>query len=202
MLDLRSLGLPVLGAPMAGGPSSPALVAAVTHAGGLGVVAGGSIGADAMHEAMRMTRVLLGLDRPASDAPDDDTPTAMHDPIAQEPAPFGVNLFVPRVANTAEEELVDLDAHNSAVEAYAATVAAALEIDPTELGHVDPLDDEQWERKLELLESEPVALVTFTFGLPSHKVFDRMHAAGSACGVMVTNAADALEAVRAPVPTS
>lgn len=34
-LSLRDLALPILGAPMAGGPSTPALAAAVSNPGGL-----------------------------------------------------------------------------------------------------------------------------------------------------------------------
>ena len=41
MLDLRELAIPVVGAPMAGGPSTPALAAAISEAGGLGFVAAG-----------------------------------------------------------------------------------------------------------------------------------------------------------------
>ena len=41
MLDLRELSLPVIGAPLAGGPGTPALAAAVSDAGGLGFVATG-----------------------------------------------------------------------------------------------------------------------------------------------------------------
>lgn len=196
MLDLRSLSLRVLGAPMAGGPSTPALVAAVTHAGGIGLLAGGSTSVDAVREAMRATRVLLGVDRPAV-APDREAASAMHDPTAQEPAPFGVNLFVPRSANTVEAAIANLEAHRAAVETYAAMLSAAFATDPADLGHADPLDDDDWDRKLDLLESEPVALVTFTFGLPEPGVFGRLHAVGTACGVTVTNGADAVAAVEA-----
>lgn len=41
MLDLRDLDLPIVAAPMAGGPSTPALAAAVSDAGGLGFLAAG-----------------------------------------------------------------------------------------------------------------------------------------------------------------
>ena len=43
---VKQLGirLPIVGAPMGGGPSSPALVAAVSEAGGLGSLAGGYLG--------------------------------------------------------------------------------------------------------------------------------------------------------------
>jgi nitronate monooxygenase len=62
--------LPIIQAPMAGGPSTPALTAAVAAAGGFGFVAAGYLSADILQEAIATTRTLTG-------------------------APFGVNLFVP-----------------------------------------------------------------------------------------------------------
>src|SRR5690606_36358006 len=59
MIDLRALQLPVIGAPMAGGPSSPALAVAVTLAGGLGMLAGGSISAGALAASVRSALALL-----------------------------------------------------------------------------------------------------------------------------------------------
>jgi nitronate monooxygenase len=46
VLDLRDLDLPVIAAPMAGGPTTPALAAAVSNVGGLGVLAAGYKTAD------------------------------------------------------------------------------------------------------------------------------------------------------------
>ena len=48
MFDLHSLELPVIQAPMAGGPSTPALAAAVARAGGMGFLAAGYKTADAV----------------------------------------------------------------------------------------------------------------------------------------------------------
>ena len=62
--------LPIVQAPMAGGPSTPALAAAVASAGGFGFVAGGYLGPDALRSAIEATRALTG-------------------------APLGVNLFLP-----------------------------------------------------------------------------------------------------------
>ena len=62
--------LPIVQAPMAGGPSTPALAAAVAAAGGYAFVAGGYLSVDGLREAVATTRRLS-------------------------PAPFGVNLFVP-----------------------------------------------------------------------------------------------------------
>jgi nitronate monooxygenase len=55
---------------MAGGPSTPALTAAVSDAGGYGFVAAGYLSAEGLRETIATTRTLTG-------------------------APFGVNLFVP-----------------------------------------------------------------------------------------------------------
>lgn len=68
----RMLGsrLPIIAAPMAGGPSSPALVAAVSEAGGLGVLGCGYDSPDRIREQIAEVRKLTAK-------------------------PFGVNLFVP-----------------------------------------------------------------------------------------------------------
>jgi nitronate monooxygenase len=65
--DLR---VPVVLAPMAGGPSTPALAAAVCQAGGLGFIALGYLTADAAREQVTAVKALTG-------------------------APFGANVFVP-----------------------------------------------------------------------------------------------------------
>lgn len=62
--------VPVVGAPMGGGPSTPALAAAVSDAGGLGFLAAGYKNASAMSDEIAATRHLTG-------------------------EPFGVNVFVP-----------------------------------------------------------------------------------------------------------
>lgn len=69
MLDLRDLAAPVVGAPMAGGPSTPALAAAVGDAGGLGFLAAGYKTPDKVAAEIDAVR-------------------------ASTSAPFGVNLFV------------------------------------------------------------------------------------------------------------
>ena len=78
MLD--QLEVPIVQAPLAGGPSTPELAAAVCNAGGLGFVAGGYRTPDGLAEALARTRALT--DRP-----------------------FGVNLFAP-TGTPAEPELV------------------------------------------------------------------------------------------------
>ncbi|MGC5615158.1 NAD(P)H-dependent flavin oxidoreductase [Georgenia sp. Z1491] len=68
--SLADLAVPIIGAPMAGGPSTPELVHAVERAGGAGFLASGYGSADALLEQVRRVRE-LGARR------------------------FGVNLFVP-----------------------------------------------------------------------------------------------------------
>ncbi len=77
--DLRDLEVPVLVAPMAGGPSTPELAAAGSEAGGLGFVAAGYLSADAFAERLRAAQSLTT-------------------------GPIGANLFVPQpsAAVTAE----------------------------------------------------------------------------------------------------
>jgi nitronate monooxygenase len=62
--------VPVVLAPLAGGPSTPGLAAAVSGAGGLGFLGAGYLPAERLAEDLRATRELTG-------------------------EPFGVNLFVP-----------------------------------------------------------------------------------------------------------
>src|SRR5438477_2888006 len=75
---VHELRHPIVLAPLAGGPSTPALAAAVGEAGGLGFLAGGYLRADALREDIHSLR-----ERTA--------------------APFGVNLFVPGSPDIDEE---------------------------------------------------------------------------------------------------
>ena len=73
MLDFPVFEHPIIQAPMAGGPSTPALTAAVTAAGGFGFLAAGYKSAAGVLEDMRTLRGLSA-------------------------EPFGLNLFVPQDA--------------------------------------------------------------------------------------------------------
>lgn len=67
-IEFPSLAYPIVQAPMAGGPSTPALAAAVSDAGGLGFLAAGYRTAEQLRAEIEQTRALTA-------------------------APFGVNLF-------------------------------------------------------------------------------------------------------------
>ncbi|MDQ0767631.1 nitronate monooxygenase [Pseudarthrobacter defluvii] len=75
-----SLALPVIQAPMAGGPSTPHLAAAVSSAGGLGFLAAGYKSAATMRAEIGTVRSLTRQ-------------------------PFGVNLFVPQPSVISPEDL-------------------------------------------------------------------------------------------------
>jgi nitronate monooxygenase len=78
---LDDLAVPIVLAPMAGGPSTPALAAAVSEAGGLGFLGAGYKSAAAMAQEVEATRALTQ-------------------------APFGVNLFELRGAAPGPPEAV------------------------------------------------------------------------------------------------
>ncbi len=80
LADRIGVEYPVFQAPMAGGPSTPELAAAVSNAGGLGSLGAGYVSADALREAIRATRALTSRpfcvnvfapEAPAAPSPDD-----------------------------------------------------------------------------------------------------------------------------------
>lgn len=71
MLSLSDLAVPLLGAPMAGGPGTPRLAAAVSQAGGLGFLAAGYLTAERLAADIAQARAIT-------------------------PGPVGVNIFVPQ----------------------------------------------------------------------------------------------------------
>ena len=77
---IQQLGIsyPIIQAPMAGGITTPELVAAVSNAGGLGALGAGYVSPDAMRQAIRQIRALSSR-------------------------PFAVNLFIPAAAQASLE---------------------------------------------------------------------------------------------------
>src|SRR6476661_6169991 len=125
---LRSVETGVVGAPMAGGPTTPELVAAVGEAGGLGFLAGGYLTAPAL--AAAIAEVWDASSRP-----------------------FGVNLFVPDQANAyavGPGALKGAD-RAAAVAAYRDRLADDARSVGAEPGEARPGDDDDWERKVDLV---------------------------------------------------
>lgn len=89
LADRIGVAYPVFQAPMAGGPSTPALTAAVSEAGGLGSYGAGYVGADALRETIRATRALTA--RPFCVnlfAPEPDRPAPAPEDVARALAPL------------------------------------------------------------------------------------------------------------------
>ncbi|MFM6847760.1 MAG: NAD(P)H-dependent flavin oxidoreductase [Terrabacter sp.] len=173
---LRELDTGVVGAPMAGGPTTPELVAAVGEAGGLGFLAGGYLTAPGLASAI--AEVWDGSSRP-----------------------FGVNLFVPAQANayavapgglTGADRAAAVAAYRARLEPDAATVGA-------EPGEARPGDDDDWERKVDLVVRERVPVVSFTFGLPSSAVLGALRRSGTEKVATVTDLDEARAALAAGV---
>src|SRR3989440_12349232 len=55
-IERLGIRLPIVGAPMGGGPSTPALVAGVSEAGGLGSLAGGYLAPDRLRAGIAARR--------------------------------------------------------------------------------------------------------------------------------------------------
>jgi nitronate monooxygenase len=157
------LEVPIVGAPLAGGPSTPALAAAVCEAGGLGFVAAGykSVG----DVAAEIAEVRAATSRP-----------------------FGVNVFFP----------ARLDANEEAVAVYAESLAGEAERYGVALGEPRWSDDE-WEAKLELVQRERPAVVSFAFGCADREIVEAIRSRDVAVWCTVTTPAEAQLATAAGV---
>ena len=146
--------LPIIQAPMAGGPSTPELTAAVGRAGGFGFLAAGYLTPDQLVATIAETRALGD-------------------------APFGVNIFFPSTPSDV-----------APVRRYAELIQPESDRLGVALG--DPhWDDDDFGDKLEIVASEQVSMVSFTFGCPDPAAVDRLHRAGCRVAVTVTSVAEA-----------
>jgi nitronate monooxygenase len=165
------LVVPVIAAPMAGGPSTPALVAAVAEAGGMGFLAAGYRDADQVAAQIRAVRGLTAR-------------------------PFGVNVFVPGDPALGPAALGPAALGPAALDRYAARlepVAARLGVKPGQ----PRWDDDDYRAKLALLTADPVPVVSFTFGAPAGQDVARLRQAGSLVMITVTSVSEAAAAVDA-----
>jgi nitronate monooxygenase len=162
VLGFWDILVPIVGAPMAGGPGTPALAAAVSNAGGLGFVPGGYLTAERFAEDIAAAR-------------------------AATTGPLGVNLFVPQPSVA---DWVQLDY-------YAEELEEIAEHYQVEVGHPQHGDDDEWERKLEVVADVRPELVSFTFGVPPPDVIRRLGALGLLVMVTVTSSYEAGVAIAA-----
>jgi nitronate monooxygenase len=148
---------PLVLAPLAGGPSTAELAAAVTDAGALGTLAWGYLSADEAARQLAATRRLTD-------------------------GPVAVNVFVPGTPYT---NLGDLTGFQD-----------RLHADPsitTEPGS-PRFDDDAFAAKVDLLCTDPVEVVSFTFGLPPVEAVSALREVGSEVWVTVTTVPEAVDA--------
>jgi nitronate monooxygenase len=156
---LDEVELPIVLAPLAGGPSTPALAAAVCEAHAFGFLASGYLTPAQLEEQLRELRSLTRR-------------------------PFGVNVFAPaaRAADPAVYTPYVDEIRRWAGERGLPVGEPAF-------------DDDGYAEKLELLGGDPVAVVSFTFGMPSGEAIGRLQNAGSEVWVTVTTPSEAALAI-------
>lgn len=162
VLGFWDIAAPIVGAPMAGGPGTPALAAAVSNAGGLGFVAGGHVSADQLAADIAAAR-------------------------AATTGPIGVNLLVPQPSVADWVQL----------EYYAEELEEVAEHYHVEVGRPTHGDDDDWERKLEVVADVRPEMVSFSFGAPPPDVVYRLSALGLLVSITVTSAYEAGVAIAA-----
>ena len=110
----------------------------------------------------------------------DDVRDEVEDVRGRTLRPFGVNLFVPTRAA----------ADDAALAAYRESLAGEVERYGVEPGRPHWNDDE-WERKLALVERERPSVVSFTFGCPDASVVARLRDVGIGVWCTVTRPTEA-----------
>ena len=163
----------VVAAPMAGGASTPGLVAAVSGAGGLGFLAAGYKTAGALADEIAAVRRLTD-------------------------AAFGVNLFVPWFPIHGLSA-AELDARALSVTNYASMISGESNQLGATLGVPRPFDDDCWSEKIEVIVAARCPVVSFTFGTPPPEVTEPLRSAGCLIVVTVTSTEEAGTASSADV---
>jgi NAD(P)H-dependent flavin oxidoreductase YrpB (nitropropane dioxygenase family) len=153
---LLGTALPLVAAPMAGGPSTVALATAVAGAGAFPFLAGAYRAPDALAADVSAVRATG--------------------------APFGVNLFAPHDARV---DVAELRRYARALQPLADRYGLDLSQEPL----VE--DDDGWRDKLDVLRTDPVPVVSVTFGLPAHDEVAALQQVGTRVLVTVTTVEEA-----------
>lgn len=130
---------PIIQAGMAGGTTTPELVAAVSNAGGLGTLGAGYMNTEQMKEAIKKIKKLTKN-------------------------PFGVNLFIPEMPDISEKEIKKA---NDLLRPF----REKLKLTEPEFSKPSA---QIYEKQLEIIIQEKVPVCSFTFGVPSEKVIQRL----------------------------
>lgn len=158
---LTNLAVPIICAPMAGGPSTPELAAAVSNAGGLGFVPSGYLSPKATEELLDKTRELT-------------------------PHPFGLNIFVP---SPDPVDHAAVAAYRERL--LPAAEAAGVDLPETGRDDPERPDDDFFDQKVDIAIAREAPIVSFTFGLPPAEAVAKLHRAGIAVVASVATTAAA-----------
>ena len=173
--------IPIVLAPLAGGPSTPELAAAVSNAGGLGFLAAGYLSAAELAARCRRTGELTGW-------------------------PFGVNLFVPGPAGDAgsvRRFATEIEGHVGGVGARLGEARHDDDDWDAKISYLtgDPGGSAAPGASAALggsaASAAAPAVVSFTFGIPGADVIAALRACGTEVWVTVTSLDDARRATAA-----
>lgn len=201
MFDLRSLPVPIVQAPMAGGPSTPALTAAVNGAGGLGQVAAGYLSAEALEAAIidvrRRTTAAFGVNifvpGPRTERENADHGRPRHENPSLE------NPSRERPGHDCGPHDCGPDGESAQLAAYRTALAPTAARYDVHLPGCLPVTDDNFAAKLEVVARHRPANVSFTFGLPDVSVIRRLQLDGSTVLATVTSVEEARQAIAAQV---
>ena len=135
---------PIIQAPMAGGVTTTELVTAVSSAGGLGMIGAGYMNAEQMRNQIREVKQLTSK-------------------------PFGINLFVPAVFNASANTI---KASNQLLN----PVRKELGLPPKEYMDMTSYQEliEVFHEQIQVVIEENIPVCSFTFGIPSHEVMEKL----------------------------
>ena len=135
---------PIIQAPMAGGVATTELVAAVSSAGGLGMIGAGYMNAEQTRNQIGEVKQLTSK-------------------------PFGINLFVPAVFNVSPETI---KASNQLLN----PVRKELGLPPKEYMGTTSYQEliEVFHEQIQVVIEENIPVCSFTFGIPSHEVMEKL----------------------------
>ena len=157
---------PIIVAPMAGGTTTADLALAAQRAGAFPYAAGGYKDAEALAEHLA--------------------------PLRAAGADFGVNLFVPRTTPLSDADAADVARYRAELAVAAGRLGATVPEHAPDFA--DPRAQDFWDEKLDLLLRDPVAVVSFTFGLAPASVVAALHGKGTRVVASVTSVQEALAA--------
>lgn len=142
---LLHIEYPIIQAPMAGGPTTPELVAAVSNAGGLGTIGAGYMSPSQLREQIRKVKTLTSFG-------------------------FGVNLFVPSKFAVDQDKIMNANLSLKSIKTF---FNIREDIDIHRLPDYDQSIAIFYEQ-IQVIADEKVQICSFTFGIPDQKVLQQL----------------------------